>query len=45
MWSAHDLIVAPATVPGSGARGIVRIAGDGLDRLLAALFTPETFTV
>lgn len=41
MWSAHDLIVAPATVPGSGARGIVRIAGDGLDRLLAALFTPD----
>lgn len=42
MWSAHDLIVAPATAPGSGARGIVRIAGDGLDRLLAALFTPES---
>jgi|694.fasta_scaffold30320_4 tRNA modification GTPase len=41
MWSAHDLIVAPATVPGGGARAIVRIAGDGLDRLLATLFTPE----
>ena len=44
MWSAHDLIVAPATVPGSGARGIVRIAGDGLDRLLRELFTPSAGT-
>lgn len=41
MWSADDLIVAPATVTGTGARAIVRIAGDGLDRLLAAAFTPD----
>jgi tRNA modification GTPase len=40
MWSAHDLIVASATVPGGGARAIVRIAGDGLARLLATMFTP-----
>ena len=38
MWSAHDLIVAPATAAGSGARAIVRIAGDGLAALLARLF-------
>jgi len=35
------LIVAPATAGGSGARAIVRMAGGGLDRLLAALFTPQ----
>jgi hypothetical protein len=33
------LIVAPATAGGSGARAIVRMAGDGLAQLLAALFT------
>ena len=38
MWSAHELIVAPATVPGPGARAVVRLAGDGLDTLLATLF-------
>ena len=38
MWSAHELIVAPATVGGSGARAIVRLSGDGLDRLLDDLF-------
>jgi len=37
MWSATDLIVAPATVGGPGARAVVRIAGDGLAELLAAL--------
>ncbi len=40
MRNVHDLIIAPATAGGSGARAIVRIAGDGLDRLLATLFTP-----
>jgi tRNA modification GTPase len=39
MFSAHELIVAPATAPGPGARAIVRLAGDGLDKLLARLFT------
>ena len=39
MFSAHELIVAPATAPGLGARAIVRLAGDGLDTLLARLFT------
>jgi tRNA modification GTPase len=39
MFSAHELIVAPATVPGPGTRAIVRLAGDGLDTLLAQLFT------
>jgi tRNA modification GTPase len=39
MFSAHELIVAPATVPGPAARAIVRLAGDGLDTLLARLFT------
>lgn len=33
------LIVAPATAGGSGARAIIRMAGDGLAQLLAALFT------
>ena len=33
MWSVHELIVAPATVRGSGARAVVRFSGDGLDRL------------
>lgn len=39
MWSLDELIVAPATVPGSGARAIVRLAGDALDGLLPRLFT------
>ena len=39
MWSVHELIVAPATVTGSGARAIVRLSGVGLDRLLRDLFT------
>jgi len=38
MWSADELIVAPATVPGPGARAIVRLAGDGLATLLEAMF-------
>ena len=38
MFSAHELIVAPATVPGPGARAVVRLAGDGLDLLLTRLF-------
>lgn len=40
MWSTHELIVAPATVGGFGARAIVRLSGDGLDRLLDDLFAP-----
>lgn len=39
MWSIDELIVAPATVPGSGARAIVRLAGDALGALLPQLFT------
>jgi tRNA modification GTPase len=39
MWSIDELIVAPATVPGSGARAIVRLAGDALGELLPQLFT------
>ena len=35
------LIVAPATAGGWGARAIIRMAGDGLDRLLGTLFTPQ----
>lgn len=38
MWSADDLIVAPATPAGPGARAIVRLAGDGLEPLLGRLF-------
>jgi len=38
MWSVHELIVAAATVRGSGARAVVRLSGDGLDRLLNELF-------
>ena len=41
MWSVHELIVAPATVRGAGARAVVRLAGEGLDRLLMHLFTAE----
>jgi len=40
MWSVHELIVAPGTVTGSGARAVVRLSGDGLDRLLGKLFVP-----
>ena len=40
MWSVDELIVAPATVTGSGARAVLRFAGDGLDRLLESLFVP-----
>jgi tRNA modification GTPase len=36
------LIIAPATAGGAGARAIVRMAGGGLDRLLNALFTPQS---
>jgi tRNA modification GTPase len=39
MWSANELIVAPATVPGDGARAVVRLAGDGLGELLQSLLT------
>jgi tRNA modification GTPase len=42
MLSVHELIVAPATVRGSGARAIVRLSGDGLDRLLDELFIPTS---
>ena len=38
MWDPDDLIVAPATLPGRGVRSIVRLSGDGLDRLLGLLF-------
>jgi len=38
MWSPHELIVAPATVTGSGARAVVRLCGEGLDQLLGTLF-------
>jgi tRNA modification GTPase len=41
MWSTTELIVAPATVPGPGARAIVRLAGDGLDGLLARMVVAE----
>jgi tRNA modification GTPase len=41
MWSAHELIVAAATVPGPGARAVIRLAGDGLEALLARLFAAE----
>jgi tRNA modification GTPase len=41
MLSTSDLIVAAATPPGPGARGIVRLTGDGLDVALAALFAAE----
>ena len=40
MWSVHELIVAPATVAGSGSRAIVRLSGAGLDALLGRLFVP-----
>jgi tRNA modification GTPase len=38
MWDPDDLIVAPATLPGRGLRSVVRISGQGLDRLLGGLF-------
>ncbi|MFM7185164.1 MAG: GTPase [Planctomycetota bacterium] len=41
MWSATELIVAPATAPGVGARAIVRLAGAGLATLLRAMFAAE----
>jgi tRNA modification GTPase len=41
MLSASDLIVAPATPAGAGARAIVRLAGDGLEKVLASLVDPE----
>jgi tRNA modification GTPase len=41
MLATSDLIVAPATPSGAGARAIVRLAGDGLDGPLAAMFDPE----
>lgn len=36
-----ELIVAPATVPGGGARAIVRLSGEGLATLLEHLVVPE----
>jgi tRNA modification GTPase len=36
-----ELIVAPASVAGSGARAIVRLSGEGLTRLLSELVVPE----
>jgi tRNA modification GTPase len=35
-----ELIVAPASVPGSGVRAIVRLSGEGLAQLLAELVEP-----
>jgi tRNA modification GTPase len=35
-----DLIIAPATVPGDGARAIVRLSGEGLARLLGEMLVP-----
>jgi len=43
-----DLIIAPATVPGDGARAIVRLSGEGLAQLLAEMLVPasqEAFAV
>jgi tRNA modification GTPase len=40
MWSAGELIVAPATVAGVAARAIVRIAGDDLEPLLRRMVVP-----
>ncbi len=37
----HDLIVAAATVPAGAARAIVRLAGDRLTEVLAALVEPD----
>jgi len=39
MFSPSDLIVAPATPSGSGLRGIVRLAGEGLAELVQRLVT------
>ncbi len=41
MFGSADLIVAPATGDGPAARAIVRLAGDGLEGLLAALVAAE----
>ena len=41
MLSTSDLIVAAATPAGPEPRGIVRLAGDGLDDVLGALVTVE----
>jgi tRNA modification GTPase len=43
MWSAIELIVAPATVPGNGARAVVRLAGDGLGELLRSLLSANAW--
>ncbi len=40
MWSTEELIVAAATAPGGGGRGVVRLSGAGLEQLLARLFAP-----
>ncbi|MFM8379027.1 MAG: GTPase [Planctomycetia bacterium] len=37
-----DLIIAPATVPGAGARAIVRLSGEGLARLLGEMLVPAS---
>ena len=36
----EDLIIAPATVPGDGARAVVRLSGAGLARLLGDVLVP-----
>jgi len=41
MWSVDELIAAPATPPGPGARAIVRLAGEGLARLLERMFVAD----
>ncbi|MFM7136906.1 MAG: hypothetical protein ACKO1M_07540, partial [Planctomycetota bacterium] len=41
MLSTSELIVAAATPSGPGARGIVRLAGDGLAAALEALVAAE----
>lgn len=40
MWSADELIIAPATVAGLAARAIVRMAGDDLEPLLRRMVVP-----
>lgn len=40
---ADDIIVAPATPPGEGGIGIVRVSGSGAEELLMRFFSPSRF--
>ncbi|HVJ86223.1 MAG TPA: tRNA modification GTPase [Caulifigura sp.] len=45
MWTLDDVIAAVASPPGAGRRGIVRVAGPGVQRVVAGMILTSTHAV